>query len=59
MPQQVFCRREMEIFAPEFLLQRDNTYMGLKMRRTYQGPKYLGGVSDHLPILLKIFADRP
>ena len=59
MPQRVFCRREMEIFAPEFLLQRDNTYMGLKMRRTYQGPKYLGGVSDHLPILLKIFADRP
>ena len=57
MPQWIFCHREMEIFAPEFLLQRDNTYMGLKMRRTYQGPRYMGGVSDHLPILLKIYTE--
>ena len=30
MPQWIFCHREMEIFAPEFLLQRDNTYMPLE-----------------------------
>ena len=58
MPQWISCHREMEIFAPEFLLQRDNTYMGLKMRRTYQGPRYMGGVSDHLPILLKIYTEE-
>lgn len=57
MPQWVFCRREMEIFAPEHLLQRDNTYMGIKMHRTYQGPRYLGGISDHLPILLKLYTE--
>lgn len=57
MPQWVFCHKEMEIFAPEFLLQRDNTYMGLKMRRTYQGPRYMGGISDHLPVVLKLYTE--
>ena len=55
LPQWVFCRKEMEIFSPEFLLEWDKTYMGIKPRRTYQGPKYLGGVSDHLPIILTLY----
>ena len=58
MPQWVFCRKEMGIFAPEFLLEWDNTYMGIKPRRTYQGPKYLGGVSDHLPIILRLYGNK-
>lgn len=37
-----------------FLLESDPTYMGQKPRRTYLGPAYKGGVSDHLPISLKI-----
>ncbi len=37
-----------------FLLEPDATYMGLKPRRTYLGPAYKGGISDHLPISLKI-----
>ena len=44
----------MQIFAPAFLLEDDKTYLGRKPRRTYIGPRYNGGLSDHLPILLKI-----
>ena len=57
LPQWVFCKGEMEIFSPEFLLEWDETYMGVKPRRTFQGPKYLGGVSDHLPIMLRIYGN--
>ena len=45
---------KMEIFAPDPLLTEDATYMGIKPKRTYSGPRYLGGVSDHLPIMLKV-----
>lgn len=54
-PQWLRCNREMEIFAPQWLLVPDETHMGVKPNRTLQGPKYLGGVSDHLPIILKIY----
>jgi len=37
-----------------FLFERDERYGGLKPRRTYYGYSYLGGFSDHLPILLKL-----
>ena len=47
------------IFAPEFLLEEDKSYLGVKPRRTYIGPRYNGGVSDHLPILLKISGSNP
>lgn len=43
---------KMEIYNPDFLLERDNQYLSKKPARTYSGPKYLGGVSDHLPIIL-------
>lgn len=39
------------IYAPDFLLTQDRRWMGRKPFRTYQGPQYLGGVSDHLPIV--------
>lgn len=38
------------IFAPDWLLEEDTRYMGKKPKRTYVGPRYLGGYSDHLPI---------
>ena len=47
------------IFAPGFLLEEDKSYLGVKPRRTYIGPRYNGGVSDHLPILLKISGSNP
>lgn len=42
------------IFAPPFLLEPDGAYLGKKPRRTYSGPRYNGGLSDHLPVLLRI-----
>lgn len=45
---------EMEIVSIPFLMARDNTYAGEKPMRTYSGPGYVGGVSDHCPIVLKI-----
>lgn len=42
----------MSIYSPDFLLEEDKQYLGVKPARTYNGPKYLGGVSDHLPIIL-------
>ena len=44
----------MQIFAPDFLLEPDAAWLGDKPRRTYVGPRYHGGLSDHLPILLKL-----
>ncbi|MCX6306672.1 MAG: endonuclease [Bacteroidetes bacterium] len=43
-----------KIFRPSFLLEEDNTWFGDKLNRTYSGPKYHGGFSDHLPIMLEI-----
>jgi hypothetical protein len=42
------------ILRSSFLLEEDNTYFGDKLNRTYTGPRYHGGFSDHLPIRLDI-----
>ncbi|MBQ1708084.1 MAG: endonuclease, partial [Bacteroidales bacterium] len=47
----------MQIFAPPFLLEDDPAYLGTKPRRTYIGPRYHGGLSDHLPIIFKTEGD--
>ena len=41
---------ETTICRAEFLLEPDERYLGKKPFRTYLGPIYHGGVSDHLPI---------
>lgn len=45
---------EHQIIQFDFLLEQDKAYSGIKPRRTYAGPRYIGGVSDHLPVILKI-----
>ena len=45
---------EMEILHPPFLTVRDNVHSGDRPLRTYSGPRYLGGVSDHRPIILRM-----
>lgn len=42
------------IFSPSWLLIKDKKYGGVKPFRTFQGPIYKGGISDHLPILLTL-----
>ena len=44
----------MDIVEIPFLMTNDRSYPGYKPLRTYSGLKYLGGVSDHCPIILKI-----
>lgn len=52
----IYCKDgSMQIFAPDYLIQRDEQFLGTKLRRTLSGPRYLGGVSDHLPVVLKIY----
>ena len=47
------CRPDdAHIVHDEMLLTDDLTYHGLKLNRTYVGPKYFGGFSDHLPVVL-------
>ena len=40
------------IEADDCFLTEDRTHGGLKPLRTYSGPRYTAGVSDHLPIVL-------
>ena len=46
--------RNVRIFRSNYLLEEDNAYFGEKLNRTYSGPRYHGGFSDHLPIRLRI-----
>lgn len=42
-----------------FLLEEDDKYGGDKPFRTYNGMKYQGGYSDHLPIMMELTIDTP
>ena len=42
----------LHIIALPILTTHDKKFGGTKPRRTYQGPRYLGGVSDHYPIMV-------
>jgi predicted extracellular nuclease len=43
-----------EIVRLPFLIEEDRTHNGTKPFRTFNGMKYIGGFSDHLPILLHL-----
>ena len=47
-------RSEMHIESVPFLMMRERKHPGEKPFRTYSGPRYIGGVSDHCPIILWI-----
>jgi hypothetical protein len=44
----------LEIFSPDFLLTADDSFPGDKPYSTYNGFKWSGGYSDHLPLMLKL-----
>ena len=44
----------MKILQIPFLMTKDSGHASTKPLRTYSGPRYLGGVSDHCPIWLEI-----
>ena len=41
------------IHSPLFLLEEDEKSGGYRPRRTYIGPRYQGGYSDHLPLVVR------
>ena len=45
-------RISFRVLQPPFLTQRDAAHGGEKPLRTYSGPRWLGGVSDHFPIVV-------
>jgi endonuclease/exonuclease/phosphatase family metal-dependent hydrolase len=47
-------RSRFRVVRIPFLTERDPAHPGEKPLRTWSGPRYRGGVSDHLPILVKI-----
>jgi hypothetical protein len=47
-------KKSFRIFNPDFLLRNDSKYPGMTTFSTYRGYKYLGGFSDHLPVLLDL-----
>ena len=42
------------VLEPPFLTERDAAHSGDRPLRTYSGPRYIGGVSDHRPILVRL-----
>ena len=45
-----FTSARMGLFDDSSLSTRDKGFGGTKPRRTFTGPAYLGGISDHYPI---------
>ena len=43
-----------DVFRNEFLIEKDDKQLTTKPFRTYSGPRYKGGISDHLPIFLDL-----
>lgn len=50
----IYSSSACEILRIPFLMTRDRKHPGEKPLRTYSGPRYLGGVSDHCPIIINI-----
>lgn len=49
-----YVQHSYRIFAPPFLLQKPSSGSGYSIARTYLGPIYKGGTSDHLPLLVDL-----
>ena len=47
-----------KIFQPDWLSINDDAYPGLKPNRTYSGPNYIGGYSDHYPIFMDLYFNK-
>lgn len=49
-----YVKKSASIFHSDFLFVDDESYGGKKLFRTYVGPKYQGGFSDHLPVYIDL-----
>lgn len=46
--------KKLKLHKFDHLLTEESGRPGVRPKRTYQGPRYEGGLSDHLPLLLKL-----
>jgi hypothetical protein len=46
---------EAEVYHPKWISKRDKRTGEMIPKRTYVGPFYQGGVSDHFPVFMEIF----
>lgn len=46
--------QKLKLIKYDHLLTADGNRLGQRPKRTYQGPRYEGGLSDHLPLLLTL-----
>jgi hypothetical protein len=46
------------IFNAPWLIEKDERYLGEKPYRTFSGPKYLGGHSDHFPVYIDLIRNK-
>ncbi|HCS87520.1 MAG TPA: hypothetical protein DIW30_03645 [Bacteroidales bacterium] len=53
------ARASAYVFAPSWLLESDEKYLGTKPRRTFNGYHYQDAYSDHLPVVLTIYKWKP
>ena len=56
--QQIDTLTQMEVCRIPFLMTWERKHPGEKPLRTYSGPRYIGGVSDHCPVILWFFKDN-
>ena len=50
----VYKKNSATIFHADFLFEKDESFGGVRLFRTYVGPKYYGGYSDHLPVYIDL-----
>ena len=43
---------DMDIVQIPFLMTYEKGFPGMRPLRTYSGPRYIGGVSDHCPVVM-------
>ena len=46
--------RDLRLMRYDHLLTEEGSNVGMRPKRTYRGPRYEGGLSDHLPLLLRL-----
>ena len=46
--------KKLKLMKFDHLLTEESSRPGMRPKRTYQGPRYEGGLSDHLPLLLRM-----
>ena len=45
---------KVRIYDAEWIMETDEKYLGLRPKRTYNGFRYQGGLSDHLPVYIDL-----